>query len=338
MILKELDDKGPAIAELEGLLASAAPGTRPKIDQELRTLRAGVKGEQESAYLIDFEFKDWKNWIVIHDLRLEHRGRVAQIDHVLMSRLLECYVLETKHFASGMKITEDGEFLRWNDFKKNYEGMSSPLAQNERHITVLREVFTEICTPTRLGVQLTPSFCSLVLVSTKARIDRPKKFDTSAIIKADMLTKRLEKDTDSMGVFSAIKSLSKVVAPETLQSIGKQLVERHKPAVFDYARRFGGGNGAEPKSPAPAVAAPQAMQAKGNGGAPVCRACGRDRLSIQYGKYGYYFKCAECEGNTPLKVSCGQPGHKERIRKEGLRFYRECAECGTSTLYFTNSG
>jgi len=337
MILKGIDDKTPAIAELERLLASASAGIRPKIEQELRTLRAGIKGEEESAYLIDFDFRDRKNTIVIHDLRLEYRGRVAQIDHLIMNRLLDCYVLETKHFAAGLKITEDGEFLRWNDFKKTYEGMPSPLAQNERHIRVLRDMFREICTPTRLGVQLTPSFLSLVLVSPKARIDRPKKFDTSAIIKSDALAKRIEKDLDSIGVFSAIKSLSKVVAPETLQSIGKQLLEQHKPVAYDYARRFGGGNGVDAQHPTRPIPAPKAARAAGNGGAPTCRSCGQNRLSIQYGKYGYYFKCGDCEGNTPLKVSCGHPGHKERIRKDGVRFFRECAECGTSSLYFTNS-
>lgn len=63
MILKGIDDKTPAIAELERLLATASGGTRPKIEQELRTLRAGIKGEEESAYLIDFDFRDRKNSI-----------------------------------------------------------------------------------------------------------------------------------------------------------------------------------------------------------------------------------------------------------------------------------
>ena len=79
MILKHMDDKTPVIAELEGLLAKASGDKRSQIEQELRTVRAGIKGEQESAYLIDFDFKEKKNSIVIHDLRLEHRGRVAQM-------------------------------------------------------------------------------------------------------------------------------------------------------------------------------------------------------------------------------------------------------------------
>jgi hypothetical protein len=95
-------------------------------------LRAGIKGEQESAYFLGFHFKDTKNSVLIHDLRLEHNGRVAQIDHLLLTRMLDFWILETKHFSSGLKIDEHDQFLRWNSWQKCYEGMPSPLEQAER--------------------------------------------------------------------------------------------------------------------------------------------------------------------------------------------------------------
>lgn len=49
-------------------------------------------------------------------------------------------------------------------------------------------------------------------------------------------------------------------------------------------------------------------------------------------------ECADCNGNTPIKISCGVDGHKEGIRKDGLSFYRECAECKSSLVFFTNPG
>jgi hypothetical protein len=106
-----------------------------------------IKGEAESAYLINFYYEASPNWAVIHDLRLERNGRTAQIDHLLINRWLECYVLESKHFHAGIKITEEGEFMRWNDYKHTYEGMPSPLLQNERHITVLRDVVNTLTAP-----------------------------------------------------------------------------------------------------------------------------------------------------------------------------------------------
>lgn len=68
----------------------------------------------------------------------------------------------------------------------------------------------------------------------------------------------------------------------------------------------------------------------------VCRACSSANLAIEYGKYGYYFKCRDCLGNTPIKLGCGHAGHKERLRKEGPKFFRECAECKTSLAFFQN--
>jgi hypothetical protein len=85
MILKEADAKSVHLTELTSLLSN--PGVPPDkqalIDRELKFMRAGMKGESESAYDIDFYSGAHKNRVVIHDLRLEHNGRAAQIDHPL---------------------------------------------------------------------------------------------------------------------------------------------------------------------------------------------------------------------------------------------------------------
>ena len=42
----------------------------------------------------------------MHDLRVEHAGQVAQIDHLLVNRLLQIYVLESNSFAEGLDVNE----------------------------------------------------------------------------------------------------------------------------------------------------------------------------------------------------------------------------------------
>src|SRR5690606_15808502 len=120
---------------------------------------------------------------VIHDLRLEINGRVAQIDHLLIGRMLEVYVLETKTFSTGITINEHGEFSLPYEGKEI--GIPSPIEQNNRHIRVLEDAFKEIGHPTRLGIPMPPSFRSVVLVSPKATIKRPKtsKIDLESIVK-----------------------------------------------------------------------------------------------------------------------------------------------------------
>lgn len=344
MLLKSADNKDDQIIDLERLVSTAPADKKAKIEQELRNVRAGLKGEQEAAYLIDFGLKDSRNTLVLHDLRFEIDGRVAQIDHLLLHRTLTVYALETKSFHAGLKITEEGEFMRWNGFKKTYEGMASPVAQNDRHIAVLKDVFEQVDMPTRLGLRLGPTFESYILVSPNARVDRPKKYDTSRVLKADMLMDALDKRFEKEGVFERLASTAKLVSFETLNDIGQQLIKRHQPASFNYAARFGLADAdsaalviKEPDHVAyVAEAAPAvAEQQKADSGVK-CRSCESGNLSVQYGKYGYYFKCADCDGNTPIKVSCGKEDHKERIRKDGSKFFRECEQCKTSSLYFVN--
>ena len=108
---------------------------RPE-DRTDRRRAAGAEAERDAAYLIDFDYKDHPGWAVIHDLRIEADGRTAQIDHLLISRCFEFYVLESKSFRSGFSVNDHGDFIRWGSGKP--EGIPSPIEQNRRHISVLR--------------------------------------------------------------------------------------------------------------------------------------------------------------------------------------------------------
>ncbi len=325
MIIKSTDSKEYGLTSLEQLLQQPylTPSQQNAIEKEVRILRAGIKGEKEAAYLIDFSFKNSKNNVVIHDLRLDINGRVAQIDHLILNRSLMIFVLETKHFNSGIKINDNGEFLRWNDYKKTYEGMPSPIAQNERHIAVLKDAFNLIDMPTRMGIRLKPAFIPYVLVSAFARIERPPKLDTTQVVKSDILANTIAQKFDKLGVVDTLGSIARVVSSETLEDIARKLCTLHSPIVIDYKAKFG------------LVDVPNTELRKAVKN--VCRHCSSDKISIQYGKFGYYFKCLDCDGNTAIKVVCEKEGCKARIRKDGNRFYRECSVCNGSALFFTNS-
>ncbi|HRJ54620.1 MAG TPA: nuclease-related domain-containing protein [Candidatus Thiothrix moscowensis] len=338
MIIKNADNKTDAVATLEQLLnhPGATPAQQKAVQKELNILRAGIKGENEAAYQIGFDFKDSEYSVVIHDLRLDINGRVAQIDHLLIGRGLIAFVLETKHFNSGLKINDNGEFLRWNDYKKTFEGMASPLEQNERHIAVLKDAFKMIDMPSRLGLRLMPTFHSFVVVSSSTRIDRPKKFDTGQVIKADSIKTNIQQKLDKMGMLDMLGSATRLVSYETLEDIARKLCALHTPIYIDYKAKFGisdvdGAAVVSPVSDQPEIRQDSTVKEH------ACRKCGGANIGIQYGKFGYYFKCLDCDGNTPIKVACDEEGCKARIRKEGNKFFRECVACDRSSLYFTNS-
>ncbi|HWU77664.1 MAG TPA: nuclease-related domain-containing protein [Rhodanobacter sp.] len=351
MLIKQADDHAEELAQLEQLAKSSIDDAAKYAAKDLAIRKAGLKGESESAYLIDFDFAGSAKWAVIHDLRLEYNGRTAQIDHLLINHWMDCYVLESKHFHAGIKITEDGEFMRWNDYKHTYEGMPSPLQQNERHITVLRDVMSTLELPTRLGFCIAFEFQTFVLVSSTSRIDRPRKFDTSRVIKADQVKERIWRDFDKEhGRAGMMKAAARVVSSDTVRDVAQQLANLHRPAKWPMpaiikdaavtakpSKSVTAPTVVEPSTPAKSVkaVAPPAAAAHPFAGGPQCKECHGHQGSIQYGKYGYYFKCAQCHANTAIKFTC-LPGHDPRLRKAGNQFYRDCAECHSSSLYFTN--
>jgi hypothetical protein len=365
VLIKSKDDESAFLKELELRAAGTGPSAK-QAASELRIRKAGLKGESESAYLIDFHFERSPNWAVIHDLRLEHRGRTAQIDHLLINRWLDIYVLESKHFNAGLKITQDGEFLRWDDYRKTYTGMASPLEQNERHIAVLQDVTQTLEWPQRLGLRIAPTFHSLILIAPTARIDRAKRFDSSRVIKADQLKKQIDKSFENENAFlGLLKVTAKIVSGETVEFVARRLTALHRPLVRGQQSESvaaavtpSGKVRIEPTiappplpsspplppplpphlpsqaaPPAPTIAATSAPIEQAT--APACKTCSAKGGEILYGKFGYYFKCDACEGNTAIRFTC-HPGHKPRLRKDGSAFYRECADCGSSTLYHRN--
>lgn len=239
MLLKSTDDKEPQIKILKNLLShEKIPfDKKQQIEKELRNLVTGFATEKQAAYEIDFYFGPSKNVFVIHDLRLEINGRVAQIDHLLMNRAFEAFVLETKTFSTGLSVNESGEFS--TSYDGRVVGIPSPIEQNNRHITVLRDAFKKIGLPTRMGITIQPSFNSVVLVSSKSVINRPKtsKIDLDSLIKSDQFFTWYNKKLDETKI-SDVVGIMKICSSATIQNLGEKLAALHQPARIDYIKKF----------------------------------------------------------------------------------------------------
>jgi hypothetical protein len=241
MLIKKRDSKQAEFEELTRLLSLSLPENKKfLIERELRCIKSGDQGEKDAAYFIDFHFASSQNWAVIHDLRLEYRDKVAQIDHLLINRYCEVYVLESKNFSYGVKISDSGEFLVSN--KNKYFSIESPIEQNKRHLIVLEEIFKQYdVMPKRLGITINPNFRSYILVSTKSRVIRPSKkiFDTSMVIKSDTLRTKIDRDLDNMSPLSILAAASKIVSGEKVKEIARRLTAVHRPMKMNYQKRFG---------------------------------------------------------------------------------------------------
>ena len=314
MLIKQADDKSADIAILNSLLAHPAANadTRKKIEQEIRNISSGAKGEQDAAYEIDFHYGPSRNWAVVHDLRLEHKGRVAQIDHLLINRFLDVWVCESKRFSEGIAINEQGECSMFWGGKP--QGIGSPHEQNAKHVAVVKAACDDgaVELPRRLGFSIKPSFSSLVVVSKNARISRPPKIKgwwDDGIVKADQVKAKIEKSFDAD---NNLLMAAKIVGSDTLEAFAKGLASLHAPVSFDWHARFGlTRETTAPVSTRQVAAAPTPAEVKPEPEAKkpgrVCHSCGEpveDKVvtfCIRFNKarFGGNIYCQNCQKSIP---------------------------------------
>lgn len=235
MILKQIDDKSKQIETLRELLAkSKSEAQKRLIDSDLKRVEAGHKAEQDNAYYLDFAFEKSKNVLLLHDIRLEHNGRVAQFDHILISRL-GIELLETKSAKGMMTINDDGSLtLKNNNHTNTYP---NPLEQSKRHALVLREfIDSNELLSKRVGIFGGIEISSKVLIHPNTNITNKKLPD--GFQRGDSFVSNRNKELDSVGFFKAITLISKAYNIEKAKEIAELLINVHTPVDFDYAKKF----------------------------------------------------------------------------------------------------
>lgn len=309
-VLKHADDKQPQLQALAVMLArpDIDSRTRKQIDDLIWQIRAGQKAERDAAYAIDFEYADRRSYVVVHDLRLEFGGRVAQIDHVIISRILDLWILETKSFSEGVRITDLGHWERYGGGRGH--GIESPIKQNDHHVTVVRDLLDKrvIRMPGRLaGISFKPRLVPLVLLSNEAKFHPPKTKAARAsikgldqVIKIEQLKERIEDTFDHRNAFVAIARAVSVSADDLVR-FAEQLVALHRPAPIDGPARFG-------LAPLPVASSEVQTELGVDDTHHVCASCG-DAVTEKVARYtldhperfGGEVHCWNCQRSRRLK-------------------------------------
>ena len=299
MLLKAADDKTRRLALLQDLQKSDRLDYRQKrwLRDELSRTKLGIQGESESAHYLDNYFKDGQNHVVLHDLRFEFEGEVAQIDHLVINRLWGMYLIETKNYAAHLTINERGEYSV--DYDGDCFGVPSPLEQSKRHERVLRRLLQRLEIGHRTGAEL--EMHHVVMFSPKVIIKRPPVdvLDTSNIIKADQFPTWHEKYVArNVGVAEVLKGLANVRSTDTIRDWGEKLMRQHRPENplrlpdFMQPKPANAAPAQPPRSAAAAaieVRPSQPATAKAEPGPVpqkrlICLTCG-DKISFAEGKF-----------------------------------------------------
>ena len=231
MVLKKIDPKEQEIATLKQLLVTShSEKQKALIQKDLTSLENGYKAEKENAYYLDFHFESRDRLILLHDIRIDHKGRTAQFDHILIAPL-GITILESKSFKGELTINNDNSLnVKYGKYTKTFP---SPIEQNIRHEKVLYDFLHDTLEiPTRFRLMGGIPISNMVLIHPNTTVTNkklPEGFERS-----DAFATRRNKDIDKMNgakvLFSAVTYVTKDLAKE----IGEILIEVHTPINFDY--------------------------------------------------------------------------------------------------------
>lgn len=322
----------------------------PFIPQD-KFAKAGKEAEEQMSYYLRRAFADNQNIYVFNDLRLEFEDDTAQIDHLIFHQH-GALIIESKSVTSRVKINEQQEWIRW--FNNQEQGMPSPVLQARRQGDFLKKYLNkhaDILLGKFLGLQTyfgAMSIDTLVAISDSGIINRPKKMSLAEVCKADQVCDRvrslLSKQQKDCNLFS-FNSQNRSFNKDEVKNIIAFFLKAHKPSPYKIEAK----NSSKPNLQ---ISQPEKKLGVESKPKPVisnqnkifiqpinkysCRQCNQNNLSVASGKYGYYFKCLECAGNTSINIVCQTCKSKKKIRKNSNQFYAECENCHTSNLFYTN--
>ena len=326
--------------------------------------RAGYEAERQMAHYLKRAFAEDPDISVLNNLRVERNGEIAQVDHLILHRH-GMILVESKSVTAEISVNERGEWAR--HWKGQARGVRSPVLQarlqGELLHALLKDHAEQLLGKIMLG-KVQKGFGSMhvdvIVAISDSGVIRGGAHVPSEVLKADQVPDRVRELSryyrKANSVFSLnFKDAGYEATAAELGGIASFLRARHVPALMsaeqpEPARRafpvrlarpepvFEAAPLASPERSSSPVRTSQERQAQARPRPDVaCRACSSVNVTVQFGKYGYYLKCADCGGNTPAKpvcAACGQPG---KVGKRGLEFTASCAG-GHSWAYWTNPG
>ena len=326
--------------------------------------KAGYDAERKVAYYLKMAFGENPNLLILNDLRVEFEdGITAQMDHLVIHQH-GIIIIESKSVAGKLQVQDDGQWVRWysqSAGKDRSIGMPNPIKQAKLQGQTLKRVLSSNSSnadmrkaleafPTDVLVtfstsnggifiakdkQLYPEVCPAdavddyvnKIVAINAKNAKAQDFSLSEVNRAK-LAEHLVKIHKPYQAASTVsdKPYSKPFVAEKPIKLEQKIAEyipaskpkpTSTPSVLDeIVDKFLGLSKRKFQN--------------------VCRKCKSDKLEISSGKYGYYFKCLNCDENTPNKATCPSCKSLFKIRKDKKQFFAECSGCKTSELFHMN--
>ena len=209
---------------------------------------AGHRAEAQMAFYLKRFFAQSPEVDVLHDLRIELDGEVAQMDHLILHPW-GLLIVESKSVVDSVQIEDDGQWLRW--YNRRPQGMRSPIVQAKMQARLLQDVLNKAVKPA--GALDTIELDVLVAISDQGRIRWASSGPLPEVCKADQVPERIERKLQA-----ARERHSKVhLSDETRPKLAAFLNKMHRPRVLVAAEPAPTYAVAPPATPAPTARRPR---------------------------------------------------------------------------------
>ena len=372
MIIKEPNyDK--EIARLNTLLETDKVKSDQQLFKKTKNILSGLYCEKQMSYVLKIQFEANKDILVFNDLKLEIDGRSAQIDHVVLTCYSAYFIesksvrgeITVNEFGEWVRKWYDSKFKKYCTAP-----MDSPLEQSKRHelvwCDIMRNNADMFMGKLLLGIKKgmgSYNYEHYIAISKDGKISGEGRADLKdSLCKYDQVPgKIMEHHTiNAKGMLGTFMSKSdetfKTLNESELEKLGEYLLGRNKSSgdiVKDFNLPRIEDFGASPKKTQVVIEVipeedlkwteeksiesvsatfPQAEIITTSAEKSQCPECS-GQMSVQSGRYGYYWKCGTCSKNVAIKEPCPSCTTKMRIRKAKHQFFLGCKSCDTEELY-----
>lgn len=234
VFIKENSDAAEQLQLLQGLYDQAQGAVKKQIEQDMKYISYGIKGEEQIA----FELKNsHMPMYILHDLYLEYEDLSAQIDYLIITRK-GTFVIECKNLFGDISINSSGDFIRTMKLggKIIKEGIYSPITQNKRHLDLIKKIRGQDKNAL-IRVFFEKAFNNnyhsiVVLANPKTILDTknaPKEI-RNQVIRADQLIKYIEK------INATIKMEPN--SDKQMKELAEYFLSKHKHKEISYHKKY----------------------------------------------------------------------------------------------------
>lgn len=281
------------------------------------------------AFYLKRAFENDDRFHVFNDIRFEVNGDAAQINHMVVC-MFGFFIIESKSISGQISINEHNEWARV--YKGKPTGIPSPILQAKRQGDFIcsllhekRPLFSKVRKFFDIKMK---SFLwkPIVAISDQGIIQGTKHPDE--IMKADQVSVAIIQEYD--------KYRKKHLNPLNLNPpywFANSALEK----ICSLLLRLDTPLGSPKKTSFDKALEAQKVQAELEKESDYqCKACNKSKLEITYGKFGYYFKCLDCDANTGIPKAKCDCGAQLRVSKKQKDFSMTCKECDSSEAFWEN--